>query len=296
MFVRAGAFRPALLLVLALAWPACAAEAAAHQPAGFSWTAFLGPFHHVALHLPIGFITLLLLLEAVFWLRPEPVLRRIICLVVHLTTASAIVTVLLGLMLENEGGFEPVALGNHELSGKMVAVFAIAASAVVFFLRRNSFNPWLLRGYRALLLGMVVSVSIAGHLGGNLAHGSTYLTKNAPAFLQRWMGAGPAPATMATTTNNGAAQTILQKHCVQCHGPEKQKADLRLDSWSAIMAGGENGPVVVPGKPMESLLVELITLSPDHDDVMPPKGKSQLTADEILALIHWIEAGAKQPD
>ncbi len=293
LFARTGFLRPALLL-FALSVPVRAAEAATH-PAGFSWTAFLGPFHHVALHLPIGFITLLLVLEAVFWLRPEPLLRRIICLLVHLTTASAIITVLLGLMLENEGGFEPVALGNHELSGKMVAVFAIAGSVVVFLLRRNPFNPWLLRGYRALLLGMVVSVSIAGHLGGNLAHGSTYLTKNAPAFIQRWMGAAPAPAATATTTN-GSAQAILLDHCVQCHGPEKQKGDLRLDSWSAIMAGGENGPVVVPGKPMQSLLVELITLSQDHDDVMPPKGKSQLTAEEILTLIRWIERGAKQAD
>jgi mono/diheme cytochrome c family protein len=86
---------------------------------------------------------------------------------------------------------------------------------------------------------------------------------------------------------------LLRKHCVECHGPEKQKGDLRLDTWPAILAGGENGPAIVPGKPMDSLLVELITLSPAHDDAMPPKGKPSLTGEEILTLVRWIEAGAK---
>ncbi len=287
-FVRPGSWLlVAFLCVLAL--PAAAAETIA-QPADFNWTAFLGPFHHVALHFPIGLIAALAALEVAYWMRPEPLLRRIICLVTHMTTASAIVTVFLGLMLENEGGYDAVSLGNHELSGKLVAFFAIAGSVVVFLLRRNPFNKGLLGGFRFLVVGMAVSVSLAGHLGGNLAHGSTYLTKHAPAFLQRWMGADPAPMT---SMSNGSAQAILQEHCVQCHGPEKQKGDLRLDSQEAILEGGENGEVVVPGKPMESRLVELITLPRDDDDAMPPKGKGQLKAEEILTLIRWIKAGAK---
>jgi uncharacterized membrane protein/mono/diheme cytochrome c family protein len=287
-FVRPGSFL-LVSFVCVLALPAAAAETIA-QPSDFNWTAFLGPFHHVALHFPIGLIAALAALEIAYWFRPEPLLRRIICLVMHMTTVSAIVAVVLGLMLENEGGYEAVALGNHELSGKLVAVFAIAGSVVVFLLRRNPFNRCLLGGFRLLVAGMVVSVSLAGHLGGNLAHGSTYLTKHAPAFLQRWMGAAPAPMTPKT---QGSAQAIFQEHCVQCHGPDKQKGDLRLDSMDAILEGGENGEVVVPGKPMESRLVELITLPPEDDDVMPPKGKGPLTADEILTVVRWIKAGAK---
>ncbi len=255
------------------------------------WDTFLGPFHHVVLHFPIGFIGLLAILELVQWWRPEPVLRRIVGLVTHLTTASAVVTVIFGLFLENVGGYDEAALSRHESSGKLVAYCAMAASAVVFFVQRNPFNRGLLWTFRGLILAQVGGVSVAGHLGGNLAHGSTYLTKNAPPLVQRLLGEAPA----AASTNQAIAlgYTLLQKHCAQCHGVEKQKGDLRVDSIEALLKGGENGPALVPGKPMDSLLVELISLPSTHDDAMPPDGKGQLTGEEILTIIRWIEAGAK---
>ncbi len=271
-------------------WNAHAAAATAGEAAPIRWDAFLGPFHHVALHLPIGFIALLFILEFVHWCRPEPVLRRIVGLVTHLTTASAVLTVILGLFLENLGGYDEAALEKHESAGKLVAYFAMAASAVVFFVQRNPFNRGLLWTFRGLIVGLVAAMTVAGHRGGNLAHGSTYLTENAPPFVQRLLG---HEARVAASASAAPALALLQKNCAECHGPEKQKGDLRLDTWAAVMAGGENGPVVVPGKPMDSLLVELVTLSPTHDDAMPPEGKPPLNAEEILTLIRWIEAGAK---
>ena len=46
---------------------------------------------------------------------------------------------------------------------------------------------------------------------------------------------------------------ILESRCYKCHGKKKQKNDLRLDSAESIRAGGENGVVIVPGKPKESI-------------------------------------------
>jgi mono/diheme cytochrome c family protein len=43
-------------------------------------------------------------------------------------------------------------------------------------------------------------------------------------------------------------QPLFEKHCVKCHGPEKQKGDLRLDVKSMAMRGGEDGAVIVPGE------------------------------------------------
>jgi hypothetical protein len=63
---------------------------------------------------------------------------------------------------------------------------------------------------------------------------------------------------------------VLATNCYKCHGEEKQKGELRLDSLTAILAGGESGPAVVVGKPEESLLVEAIR----HESFeMPPEGK-----------------------
>src|SRR4051812_43614940 len=51
---------------------------------------------------------------------------------------------------------------------------------------------------------------------------------------------------------------VLASYCIECHGPQKQKAGLRLDSREAIVKGGESGPAIVPGKPNESLLVTAV--------------------------------------
>ena len=51
---------------------------------------------------------------------------------------------------------------------------------------------------------------------------------------------------------------VLAQHCLSCHGPEKQKSGLRLDSISALLTGGESGPAIVRGKPDESLICQVI--------------------------------------
>ena len=51
---------------------------------------------------------------------------------------------------------------------------------------------------------------------------------------------------------------LLIKSCQRCHGPKKQESGLRLDSRTALMRGGSNGPALVSGKPAESLLIKAI--------------------------------------
>lgn len=65
-------------------------------------------------------------------------------------------------------------------------------------------------------------------------------------------------------------QPILNAKCVSCHGPDKQKGKLRLDTLDAIMKGSD-GENVIPGKVEESLLTHRILLPKDDDDVMPPE-------------------------
>jgi hypothetical protein len=92
-------------------------------------------------------------------------------------------------------------------------------------------------------------------------------------------------------------QPILREACVDCHGPEKQKGKLRLDTREALLKGGEDGPVIEPGNPAKSDLFRRLTLPEDDDDVMPPKGKTaHLTAVQIERARRWIAAGAKWPD
>jgi mono/diheme cytochrome c family protein len=85
---------------------------------------------------------------------------------------------------------------------------------------------------------------------------------------------------------------LLAEHCIRCHGPEKQKGGLRLDSGHELAKGGETGATLAAGKPDESLLIEAVRYATDLK--MPPKGK--LAEAEIAALVEWVRAGAPWPE
>lgn len=86
---------------------------------------------------------------------------------------------------------------------------------------------------------------------------------------------------------------LFQKHCVDCHGPEKQKAGLRLDTAKSAIQGGDSGAAITPGDAAKSLLFERITAA-DEDERMPPKG-DPLPPEAIDSISAWIQAGAQGP-
>ena len=87
---------------------------------------------------------------------------------------------------------------------------------------------------------------------------------------------------------------ILEAECLDCHGPDKQKSEVRVDQRASLLKGGDIGiPSIVPGDPVASFLVELINGS-DPDLIMPPKG-SPLSEDEVKLFEDWIAAGAEWP-
>ena len=89
-------------------------------------------------------------------------------------------------------------------------------------------------------------------------------------------------------------QPILTKSCVECHGAEKQKGKLRLDTREAAIKGGESGPSIVPGKAETSDFYKRVILPAGHDDIMPKKG-DPLTKAQIELVKNWINQGADWP-
>src|SRR5436190_8894126 len=88
-------------------------------------------------------------------------------------------------------------------------------------------------------------------------------------------------------------QPILQASCYECHGSQKTKAHLRLDSPAGILKGGETGPIIVAGKSEQSLIVRRI-LGLDGDDRMPKDG-DPLPPAHVALIRSWIDQGAKWP-
>lgn len=90
-----------------------------------------------------------------------------------------------------------------------------------------------------------------------------------------------------------AVLPILNAKCASCHGEEKQKGKLRVDSMEAILKGGNEGASVVAGKVEDSPLMQRVHLPLDDDDHMPPEDEEQLTKEEAALLDFWIKSGAK---
>jgi WD40 repeat protein len=102
----------------------------------------------------------------------------------------------------------------------------------------------------------------------------------------------PAAAAVAGVSFSRQVAPILTKHCVACHGPKKPEGDFQLHTFTRLMkTGASDLPAIVPAKPDESYLVELITS--DDADVRMPKEGEELAAADIDIVRRWIAEGAK---
>lgn len=115
--------------------------------------------------------------------------------------------------------------------------------------------------------------------------------------LAAMAGAGTAALTASTplpekTFYDAVVAPIFATRCVECHGPDKQKAELVLDSWTGAAKGSDAGPIWVAGKPAESELLRRMRLPLDDEERMPPKDRPQPDATEIELIARWIERGA----
>ncbi len=113
------------------------------------------------------------------------------------------------------------------------------------------------------------------------------------------VGDEPRPRADRTPASTAAAESfekvirpLLAARCWKCHGPEKSKGGLRLDSAQGLAKGGDSGEVVVPGQPEASLLVQAVRRQGEIK--MPPDGR--LEDREIAALVAWVKAGARWPE
>ena len=88
---------------------------------------------------------------------------------------------------------------------------------------------------------------------------------------------------------------LLFQKCAACHGALKQNSGLRLDAGELIRKGGDNGPTVVPGQSIHSVLIDRVTAQ-DHSVRMPPEGQGEkLSESQVDLLRRWIDQGAASP-
>ncbi len=257
---------------------------------------FFGHFHPVLVHLPIGFLTILAVLELanrVHHFKHAAQARGVVLL---LTVVSVVVTVACGLMLATEGGYQADLLAWHKWMGIALGV-ACVLTAIAYWSKAH-------RVYVGLLMVTLLLLGPASHFGGSITHGEGYLTEYAPEWIQSMFAskaekkdevAATQPATPVDPEHQAiyaaAIQPILAQNCVSCHNAEKLKGQLRLDSMDQVKKGGKSGPVIVAGDVDASLMIQRIDLPAADQKHMPPPGKSVLSDGDVAILKWWVEAG-----
>ena len=107
----------------------------------------------------------------------------------------------------------------------------------------------------------------------------------------------PPPSDKKGVTYETDIKPIFDKSCIKCHGPEKQKGKLRLDTLAATLKGGEDGKVIEVGDSGKSMLVHNVAHVGDEDMYMPPPDNKDkippLTKEQIGLIRAWIDQGAK---
>ncbi|WP_157975849.1 c-type cytochrome domain-containing protein [Lewinella sp. IMCC34191] len=247
---------------------------------------FVGRFHPLVGHLPIGFLLLAAVLE--WW--PGDQSRSAVRVAWILGGASAIIAAVCGWLLAAESGGGDT-LFWHRWLGVSVAVLAIAG---IFVTGRGG---RVAKGYGLLVAGVL---GLAGHLGGSLTHGEDYLYQHAPAVVQRLVGHTPdssAYRDWSLTDIDSISlyatflQPALEESCVKCHGAGEQRGGLRLDEPHFAYAGGDDGPLFEAGEPLRSHWLQRVTLPRDHVKAMPPNG-DPWTYTQVELLRYWIAEGA----
>jgi mono/diheme cytochrome c family protein len=118
-----------------------------------------------------------------------------------------------------------------------------------------------------------------------------------PAPLKRWASLGAVNAAVPNPDSFYAKQIhpVFDANCVGCHGASKTEGGLRLDSYEMLMKGGKDGPVLLPRRAENSLLIQRVTLPVNNQHFMPAEGRPPLKPDQIASIRAWIEQGAS-PD
>lgn len=276
---------------------------------GWVWL-LLGRLHPMVVHFPIALLTAAAIIEAWRAARRQPLPSEAGTYCLAFGVIGAVAAVCLGTV--NAGhqsmtGQAATALERHQVMGWISTMAAMAALGAGRVARRaGGFRTMAV--YVGLLLATGAAVGATGHLGGGLVYGDDYLTGVLPWNQRVAMGAARAaipPDHDAVATAVPAAtqaeavdftrdvMPIIKRNCVECHGPDKVKARLRMDSVEGLQKGGKNGALLKPGDPENSLIIRRV-LGLDGEDQMP-LDKDPLSEKQIDTLRRWIAAGGAYP-
>jgi len=251
------------------------------------FTQFIGQWHPLLIHFPIGILLMAVALQF-FQIFSKKDFDASISILVLLGSIFAGLSCLAGWLLASTGDYNDEIVFFHRWSGISTFILALAS---YFWIR-----------YRNYLFGvLLILIILTGHYGSILTYGEGYFLK--PKLDSTDIITAKNRSLLKTEKPKGETITsyypyedqivpILKTKCYSCHSTQKMKGRLRLDSEFFIRKGGKNGRILIPGNSLKSHLYTYL-IKPEDDDLhMPPTGKRQLTLLEIQLIEQWISTGA----
>ena len=253
---------------------------------------FIGRFHPIILHLPIGGLIALFVMEIINSYRPQLNLDSACSILLWFSVVTVIPSAVLGFILASSGNYDDELLNLHKWLGWLTAL--VCVWLLYFNLKSKKI-------YKVLLYANVIFLLVAGHFGGQLTHGKDYLTKYMPVSMKKVLNIDDERnylvvnrkidsfSTDATYYTN-QIKPIIENYCYKCHGQEKQKGDMRFDNIDWDMVNGFDAE-------KWNMMLSQVNLGE-----MPPDDEPQLSDDDRRILVDWITknldkaAEAKQTD
>ncbi|MGE8292039.1 MAG: c-type cytochrome domain-containing protein [Sphingobacterium sp.] len=245
----------------------------------------IGRMHPLLLHFPI----VLLIISWILFLfrnrleKEVPAIKSIINTLLFISSLLTAITVIMGLMLSNEGGFEGSSYDWHKYGGVLLSILSLGLLGYLRFRKNKDYHPVFIVGINMA----VILLLMVGHFGAALTHGEDFITSP---LISKESKAFDIENAMVF---EDVVLPIFQAKCMGCHNSNKPKGGLILSDSTAILKGGKNGKLFIAGNPMNSLMIERLLLDIENQHRMPPKGKPQLTIDEIALLRAWVKSGGK---
>lgn len=257
--------------------------------------AFLGRFHPLVVHLPIGILLLAGLMQIIS-LKGENYRRALnpaISFALFWGGISSLGAIFIGWLLSLQGGYDDDTLFWHKWLGILLTLLSFLA----WWIKTKEIR--LHKSIFYITLGIVILlVGITGHLGGNLTHGDTYLIQYAPNIIKNIAGIEIETNDLYADMHPDSIevyptliQPIFDDKCTSCHNSNKLEGGLLLTNYKEIVKGGDNGTIINTKSPHKSELINRITLPKQHKKFMPPKGKP-MTYGEIQIIEWWMRNGA----
>ncbi|HEY4196621.1 MAG TPA: FN3 associated domain-containing protein [Mucilaginibacter sp.] len=242
------------------------------------WLQPVGRLHPVILHFPIVILMLAMLLEFFRFsneFAKEKFYQEFTDVLLLVGALFSAITVIMGIFLSHEPGYEGSNLQWHKWFGVSIAFI----SAFIYWFRGT--NLYDIKIARTGAIVVIFCLFVAGHYGADITHGDNFI-------LAPVMKKDLVPIDKALVYRD-VIQPIFESKCTSCHNPDKLKGGLMLIDEASVLKGGRTGKLFVPGQPQLSLLLQRIHMPEDEKKHMPPAGKTQLTPAEMNLLYLWIK-------